>query len=58
MSSAPKSKRVAVVIRPNAHIDEAYLRVGYVSKFEPLVVAEKTARELVAAHAYLAVMED
>ena len=57
MSSTAKSKRVAVVIRRDAHIDEAYLQAGYVSKVEPLVVAEKTARELVAAHHYL-VMED
>lgn len=57
MSSATKSKRVRIVIRSDAHIDEAYLHAGYVSKVEPLVVAEKTARELVAAHAYL-VTED
>lgn len=57
MSSTAKSKRVGVVIRPDAHIDEAYLKAGYVSKVEALVVAEKTARELVAAHPYL-VTED
>lgn len=57
MSSATKSKRVRVVIRPDAHIDEAHLATGFVAKGVPLAVSENTARELVAAHQYL-VMED
>lgn len=57
MSSAPKAKRVAVVVRADAHVDEAHTAAGFVSKREPLVVAETIARELLAAHPYL-VTED
>jgi hypothetical protein len=58
MSSAAKTKRVAVQVRADAHVDEAHLDAGYVSKLKPLLVADKIARELVAAHAYLEVTED
>lgn len=44
-------------MREGAHVDEAFLQAGYVSKREPLIVTEKAARDLLAAHAYL-VMED
>lgn len=58
MSSAARSKRVRVVIRPDAHVDEAHLAAGFVAKGVPLSVPDNTARELLAAHTYLAVMED
>jgi len=57
MSSDKTPKRVRVLIRPDAHIDEAYLQAGFVSKVEALLVKETVARELIAAHSYL-VMED
>lgn len=57
MGTTAKSARVSVVIRHDAHVDEAYLKAGYVSKVEPLVVESKTARELVAAYGFLTITE-
>lgn len=59
MGSASKQpERVRVVVRSGAHVDEAYLDAGYVSKSEALVVTPKIARDLVAEHDYLIVTED
>jgi hypothetical protein len=58
MSKAAKPANVSVVIRPDAHVDEAYLNAGYVSKVEPLVVESKAGRELLAAFGFLMITED
>lgn len=57
MGSDKTPKLVRVWIRHDAHIDEAYITAGYVSKRESLLVKKTVARDLVNAHQYL-VMED
>lgn len=53
MMATSKQKRVAVRIQHKAHIDEAYLKQGFVSKNVQLVVDASDATQLVADHTYL-----
>ena len=49
----PQPVTVCLIVRANAHIDEAYTSHGFVSKTTPLRVPKNDARILLAAHSYL-----
>lgn len=48
-----KQKSAAIRIRQNAHVDEAYLAHGFVSKNVQLVVSDIDVAELVSNYNYL-----
>ncbi len=52
----PQPKRVSVIVRASAHVDEAITAHGFVSKSVPLQVSESDAKRLLEAHSYLTKM--
>lgn len=51
----PKPKLVKLVVRADAHIDEAWTVHGFASKSIPLAVSEPLAKRLLADHPYLTI---
>lgn len=50
---AAATKTVDLVIRADAHVDEAYTNAGFVSKLDALSVPESDAKKLLERHPYL-----
>lgn len=51
----PKPKLVKLVVRADAHIDEAWTVHGFASKCVPLPVSDALAKRLLADHPYLTI---